>query len=156
MSMAPPQAGGVSHIPLGWDDWNGLVGNSVYYNYTLSVQGKEEKHGDNYQADYLTDVIHRKAIDFLSSASSRQSFFMMLSTPACHQPFTSAPQYMKNFTDQRLLVPNTSTSMGRSDKHWLVEQTITPTLNDTVAMIDDFFRNRLRTLLSVDDMVEEL
>ncbi len=33
------------------------VGNSKYYNYTLSVNGKEEKHGDNYEKDYLPDLI---------------------------------------------------------------------------------------------------
>lgn len=33
------------------------VGNSQYYNYSLSVNGKEEKHGDTYAADYLTDLI---------------------------------------------------------------------------------------------------
>lgn len=33
------------------------VGNSQYYNYSLSVNGKEEKHGDSYEADYLTDLI---------------------------------------------------------------------------------------------------
>ena len=33
------------------------VGNSVYYNYTLSVNGKKEDHGDHYKTDYLTDII---------------------------------------------------------------------------------------------------
>lgn len=33
------------------------VGNSKYYNYTLSVNGKEENHGDNYEKDYLTDLV---------------------------------------------------------------------------------------------------
>lgn len=33
------------------------VGNSQYYNYTLSVNGKEEKHGDSYEKDYLTDLV---------------------------------------------------------------------------------------------------
>ena len=28
-----------------------------YYNYTLSINGKKEEHGDNYTTDYLTDVI---------------------------------------------------------------------------------------------------
>ena len=28
-------------------------------------------------------------------------FFMMLSTPACHAPFTPAPQYSSNFSDKQ-------------------------------------------------------
>ena len=60
---------GVEHIPPGWDEWAGLVGNSKYYNYKLSVNGKEERHGDDYEKDYLTDVIGRKASDFLDAHS---------------------------------------------------------------------------------------
>lgn len=33
------------------------VGNSKYYNYTLSLNGHEEKHGDHYEEDYLTDLL---------------------------------------------------------------------------------------------------
>ncbi|KXJ04436.1 N-acetylglucosamine-6-sulfatase, partial [Exaiptasia diaphana] len=33
------EAGGPQHVPPGWDNWYGLVGNSRYYNYTLSVNG---------------------------------------------------------------------------------------------------------------------
>ena len=33
------------------------VGNSVYYNYVLSVNGKAEQHGSNYEKDYLTKLI---------------------------------------------------------------------------------------------------
>lgn len=31
--------------------------NSKYYNYTLSVNGKARRHGENYSVDYLTDVL---------------------------------------------------------------------------------------------------
>lgn len=31
--------------------------NSKYYNYTLSVNGKAQRHGENYSEDYLTDVL---------------------------------------------------------------------------------------------------
>ncbi len=61
--------GGVRHVPPGWDLWAGLVGNSRYYNYTLSINGKKEVHGDNYENDYLTDVIGRKARAFLDRAT---------------------------------------------------------------------------------------
>lgn len=50
-------AGGTEHVPPGWDDWLGLVGNSRYYNYSLSDNGKKVKHGDEYSSDYLTDVL---------------------------------------------------------------------------------------------------
>eukprot|EP01046_Picozoa_sp_COSAG06_P024638 COSAG06_NODE_2020_length_7835_cov_3.118795_9_plen_90_part_00 len=36
---------GVAHVPPGWTEWLGLRGNSVYYDYTLSNNGKPEKHG---------------------------------------------------------------------------------------------------------------
>ncbi|XP_005105831.2 N-acetylglucosamine-6-sulfatase isoform X2 [Aplysia californica] len=148
-----PGAGGVEHIPPGWDDWHGLVGNSRYYNYSLSVNGKEEKHGDDYKSDYLTDIIHRRALDFLNKQNGDSPFFLMLSTPACHEPFDSAPQFLKNFTGDK--APRTKHfNIHGTDKHWLIEQTITPMPNDTITMIDDYFRSRWRTLLSVDDMIE--
>jgi hypothetical protein len=36
-------------VPPGWDWWAGLVGNSRYYNYTLSINGKPKKHGSIYE-----------------------------------------------------------------------------------------------------------
>jgi len=39
-----------------------------------------------------------RAASFINRRSARP-FMMMLSTPACHAPFTSAPQYEKKFTD---------------------------------------------------------
>jgi len=33
------------------------VGNSVYYDYTLSVNGRREVHGHDYEKDYLTKLI---------------------------------------------------------------------------------------------------
>ena len=36
-----------------------------YYDYILSINGKAERHGFDYEEDYLTDVIGRKAENFL-------------------------------------------------------------------------------------------
>uniref|UniRef100_A0A8C7N7G0 N-acetylglucosamine-6-sulfatase n=1 Tax=Oncorhynchus kisutch TaxID=8019 RepID=A0A8C7N7G0_ONCKI len=94
-----PDAGGVEHVPLGWDYWVGLERNSRYYNYTLSVNGKPKKHGGNYSEDYLTDVL---------------------------------------------------------DKHWLIRQAKTPMTNSSIELLDEAYRKRWRTLLSVDDLVEKV
>ncbi|CAG0886211.1 unnamed protein product, partial [Cyprideis torosa] len=56
--------GGESHVPAGWDQWFGLLGNSRYYNYSLSANGVREQHGDQPE-DYLTTVIGKKALSFL-------------------------------------------------------------------------------------------
>ena len=66
-----PSTGGVGHVPPGWDEWAAQVGNAKYYNYTLSINGEEEEHGDDYATDYLTDVIGRKAADFLSNRNCK-------------------------------------------------------------------------------------
>ena len=52
-----------------------------------------EHHGDNYENDYLTDLIGRKAKRFVSNYDEKNPFLMVLATPAPHAPFTPAPQH---------------------------------------------------------------
>lgn len=40
-----------------------------------------------------------KAMDFLEKHDGRQSFLMMLSTPACHAPFTPKPEYSHRYSN---------------------------------------------------------
>uniref|UniRef100_T1JN66 Sulfatase N-terminal domain-containing protein n=1 Tax=Strigamia maritima TaxID=126957 RepID=T1JN66_STRMM len=150
------KAGGVKHIPAGWDHWYGLVGNSRYYNYTLSVNGKAETHGDHPRRDYLTDVINRRATKFLDryNPETDKPFLMVLATPACHSPFTPSPKYKNAFPNVK--APRTKNfNITSHDKHWLLRQTH-PLKDFVVDKIDDIYRNRWRTLLSVDDMVENM
>lgn len=151
-----PKVGGPEHIPPGWDEWNGLIYNSVYYNYNLSVNGKLEVHKKDYHKDYLTDLIHNRSIDYLNCVSKKESpFFMMLSTPACHRPFDSAPQYMKNFTTKKAPRDKAFNTQAKN-KHWLIQQAPHPMSDESLAYVDDAFQKRWRTLLSVDDMVEDI
>lgn len=48
-------------MPVGWDWWAGLLGNSKYYDYSLSINGTERMYGND-SSDYLTDVIVSTAI----------------------------------------------------------------------------------------------
>jgi len=153
--------GGVEHIPPGWDWWAGLVGNSRYYNYTLSNNGKEEIHKDNYTTDYLTDVIRRKSIQFLNHyklSNSMSPFLMVIAPPACHAPFTPAPKYKDKFNDRK--APRTPAfNRHKADdpkKHWLMETSPKLLSKENEEKVDEIFRNRWRTLLSVDDLIEKV
>ncbi|KAG8439634.1 hypothetical protein GDO86_005712 [Hymenochirus boettgeri] len=129
--------------------------NSKYYNYTLSENGKARNHGDNYSLDYLTDVLANVSLDFLNYKSNYQPFFMMISTPAPHSPWIAAPQYEKTF-------PNVTAPRGGNfnvhgkDKHWLIRQAKSPMSNSSIQFLDNAFRKRWQTLLSVDDLIEKL
>ncbi|XP_073183984.1 N-acetylglucosamine-6-sulfatase isoform X3 [Lepidochelys kempii] len=129
--------------------------NSKYYNYTLSINGKARRHGENYSADYLTDVLANMSLDFLEYKSNFEPFFMMISTPAPHSPWIPAPQYKKSF--QNVSAPrNGNFNIHGKDKHWLIRQAKTPMTNSSIQFLDDAFRKRWQTLLSVDDLIEKL
>nr|XP_045608241.1 N-acetylglucosamine-6-sulfatase-like isoform X2 [Procambarus clarkii] len=148
--------GGLKHIPPGWDWWLGLKGNSRYYNYTLSVNGTREEHGSDPSQDYLTNIIKRRALEFLSQSSIPQPFFMMLSVPAAHAPFTPEPKYLNNFTSLKAPRTESFNIKAGKGKHWLLRQGIQPLPSDVINKVDDVFRNRLRTLLTVDEMVQDV
>uniref|UniRef100_A0A3B3T2M7 Glucosamine (N-acetyl)-6-sulfatase (Sanfilippo disease IIID), b n=1 Tax=Paramormyrops kingsleyae TaxID=1676925 RepID=A0A3B3T2M7_9TELE len=150
------EAGGVSHVPPGWDQWHALVGNSQYYNYSLSVNGKEEKHGDQYEKDYLTDLIVNRSMQFIDERSPQRPFFIMLATPAPHSPWLAAPQYQNAFSNLKAPRDGSFNKPGGKDKHWLLRQPTNPMANTSITYLDNAYRKRWQTLLSVDDLVEKL
>ena len=154
------RAGGIRHVPPGWDVWLGLMGNSKFYNYSLSVDGVRKRYGDSYaDGDYLTEVIGEKALDFLDSYTAkpdRPPFLMVLEVPAPHWPFTPAPQYANAFAN--LTAPRTPAfnhiEPASSAKHWFVSSQPRPLGAAAMGLVDEVYRDRLRTMLSVDDMVD--
>ena len=81
-----------NRVPPGWDEWNGLVKNSQFYNYTLNYNGIKRNHGDNYARDYLPDLITNRSVQFISERD-QSPFLAVLSYPAPHGPEDSAPQF---------------------------------------------------------------
>lgn len=76
------------------------VGNSRYYNYTLSANGREEKHGESYEKDYLTDLLVSLSIfpsrfpsvcsplrpqSFLTLSQCQSLSLCLSSSPPCHR-----------------------------------------------------------------------
>ncbi|EGD79647.1 hypothetical protein PTSG_10494 [Salpingoeca rosetta] len=150
-----PSAGGVQHVPRGWDNWQALVGNSVYYDYVISNNGTPESHGNTYLPNLLLD----KTSDFLRTLEGTDDpFFIMVGTPSCHDPTEPAPEYAH-------LLPNATAprppNYGKAfrDKHWFVaKQGEVAGFGSGYAPIEEKYndlqyRRRALTLMTVDDIV---
>ncbi|CAL7944854.1 unnamed protein product [Xylocopa violacea] len=148
--------GGPAHVPIGWDWWAGLIGNSKYYNYSLSINGTEKKFG-NKETDYLTDIISELATDFLQTRHpNNHPFLMVLAPPAPHAPFTPAMRHIDRYKDVKAKrTPNFNTQT-QMDKHWLVQRGPSPLPDDLLPTLDDIYRRRWETLLAVDELVKNV
>lgn len=83
------------HRPPGWTVFNGLHGNSRYYNYTIYENGYNKTYSDI----YLTDLLTERLLSFLNvHANSTRPFFALIAPPAPHSPFTPAPKYKDHFS----------------------------------------------------------
>ncbi|XP_017752451.1 PREDICTED: N-acetylglucosamine-6-sulfatase-like [Eufriesea mexicana] len=145
-----------TRVPIGWDWWIGLIGNSKYYNYSLSINGTVKKYG-NSSTDYLTDVINNMAIDFIKAQNSNnQPFLMVLAPPGPHAPFIPAARHIdtfKNVTAKR--TPNFNAQM-EMNKHWLVQRGPFPLPDNLLPKLDEIYRRRWETLLAIDELVENV
>lgn len=152
-------------MPRGWDFWNGLVGNSQYYNYNMSLNGKTEVHNASYFEDYLPLVLLNRTTDFILNATvrrsergvaDRQPFFWTLAAPSSHQPADPAPQHadaFPGFIAPR--VPNYNKT--NKNAHWFVRDAgySGPLNPNSAAWTDLLARRRLQTLLFVDEIVNQ-
>lgn len=105
----------------------------------------------------------REALEFIGEATSssggaatRRPFFALIAPPACHSPFTPAPRHATRFGGRRApRWPSFDRPPAKGQKHWLLRRgpAHTSLPRDVIKRIDHVFRQRWRTLLSVDDMV---
>jgi N-acetylglucosamine-6-sulfatase len=139
------------HVPPGWDQW--AVGGDAYrqYDYTLNENGVPRAYG----SDYLTHVLTAKASAFIEmSAGDRTPFFVEISTFAPHSPFTPAPQDVTAFPGLTAPRGPAFDRLPSSPPPWLAGRP--PLAPDQLARIDDAYRKRAQSVLSLDRMVGTL
>jgi len=150
-------------VPPGWSTWDGLVDPSTYsyYNYTLNENGVLRTYG-NTAADYQTDVLTGKALDFINaSVNSPQPFFLWLtplaphaSAPDYNTPVPS-PKYAGAYSRLPPLIPSSFNEGDISDKPSFMKKL--PLMSSSlIALTTDSYRKRREALLSVDDMVAQV
>jgi arylsulfatase A-like enzyme len=152
-----PQRDNLMHIPPGWSDWYSPMEGVPYteYDYTLNENGHQVVYGEDPE-DYGTDVYARKTIEFIQrSAKEGQPFFAHVSVYAPHWPTTPAPRHANLFTDaQAPRTPNFNEE-DVGDKPSYIRE-LPPLMESDIARIDEDWRNRLRSMQAVDEMIESV
>ena len=140
--------------PPGWDEWYAMMGN--HWNLSDLTTGKVNDDGqETTLGDHSNDVFADKASDFIRRSSVNPApFFVVVGTAAPHAPPDVAARYQNSFVDTPLPRPLNFDEQDVSDKpEWVRSYT---TLSP--AEIDDMqtlYRERLRSMLSVEDLLEQ-
>ena len=139
-------------VPLGWDDWYAIAGN--FRSTDLNENGRIVSYDP--KRHHLDDVLAQKAVGYVRDTSvDEQPFFMWLGTKAPHAPATPAPRHKNTFLDARLPRPPSFNEQDVSDKPEWVRDNL-PLKLRRIAAMDSLYRDRLRSMLAVDDMIGRL
>jgi arylsulfatase A-like enzyme len=152
-----PTMDDLMHIPAGWTEWYSPMEGEAYaqYDYVLNENGQRVAYGSRAE-DYGTDVYASKTIAFIErSIQEGQPFFAHVSVYAPHWPTTPAPRHAGLFPDaQAPRTPNFNEA-DVSDKPAYIRDL--PLLTDSdIARIDEDWRERLRSMQAVDEMIASI
>ena len=152
-----PKTVEMTYVPPGWDEWYSPVKGAPYrqVKFTLNENGKLVDYGTKSE-DYGTDVYTNKALDFMGrSIQAGQPFFAFISVYAPHTPAPAAPRHKALFNDVSLPRSPSFNEEDVSDKPDAIRNL--PLITDKqIGDLENEFRKRLRSLQSVDEMVEKI
>ena len=134
--------------PPGWDEW-------------FVLQGDESKNQVNDDGrsitltGHSTDAFANEATDFIRRSSANAApFFVTVGTKAPHRPPEVADRHLSSFVDTPLPRPPNFDEPDVSDKaRWL--QSYPPLTQAQIDYAQTLYRERLRSMLSVEDLLEQ-
>ena len=155
-------------VPRGWSDWHGGIDPLTYryYGYKLNHNGKVKTYG-NRPADYQVDVEARLAEKSIVRASrGRRPFFLNVAPIAPHTnsltarregtPAIPAPRHARRYANALLPRRPNFNEADISDKPAIQAFFPNPLPPTDIAALQEHYRGRLGSLLSVDDLVERI
>jgi N-acetylglucosamine-6-sulfatase len=138
-----------TRIPPGWDRW------FSDYGATKDQQFNDQGTLVTFDPDkYLfEDVLRDKTLEWLMDRDTSKPFLAVISTHAPHQPAIPAPRHANLFPGADLPKPPSFNEAQVSDKNEWVRQL--PLLSrDQIDVMQRLYRNRLRVMEGVDEMLE--
>jgi N-acetylglucosamine-6-sulfatase len=141
-----------TRVPAGWDEWYSISGDHL--STRLSENGRIV--GYDPERHHLDDVLAEKAVGYVRRAADEGSpFFMWLGTSAPHAPAKPTPRHEGTFPDARLPLPPSFDEEDVSDKpDWVRDNASLD--QRQMAPMEDLYRDRLRSMLAVDEMIGHL
>ena len=88
--------------PTGFDYWNILPDQGVYYNPPMIEMGQRKKH-----PGYVTEILTEQALGWLKERNSEKPFYLMLHHKAPHREWLPAPQYLSLYDGKEIPEPAT-------------------------------------------------
>lgn len=114
--------------PTGFDYWNILPGQGVYYNPTMIEMGQKKK-----SPGYVTDIITDHCLNWLKERKGDKPFCLMYHHKAPHREWEPPLKYLTLYDDVTIPEPPTLfddySNRGRAAKEQ--DMTIEKTMNDT-------------------------
>ncbi len=157
-------------VPPGWTEWHAAYEGGVNHGFLMNENGRAQIHGSPGVADasqYSTDVFAKKAVGVIKRQAPKPNPFYLTVAPfAPHAEAPNicncennnpraAPRHEGAFANAALPKPPSYDESDMSDKPALTAglSPIGPLIEN---QITSFYRNRLESLLSVDDMIGTL
>lgn len=150
-----PEVGEETYIPPGWNEWISPAGDDAYsgFWYTLNDNGRLVTSAGQ-PADYLTDVLGKKADSFVRRNADRP-YFLYLSIYSPHRPANAAPRHQALYADAKAPRTPSFDEADVSDKPAHIQFLPRLTAEDQ-ALFDQLQGRRLRSLRAVDELVGKL
>ena len=132
------------YVPPGWDEWYGAVGNRMLNHSGKAVEYPEDSYHDDVLSGLAQDFVRRQE-------GSESPFFMYLSVHAPHEPANPAPRHEDLF--KGIQAPRTPSynEADVSDKpEWVRRSSLS---SKEKRYMDQLYRDRLRTMVAVGEMI---
>ncbi len=87
--------------PTGFDYWNILPGQGLYYNPDFIEMGERKMH-----EGYVTDLTTDFALDWLEQRDEEKPFYLMLHHKAPHRNWMPGPDHLSMYDDEEIPMPD--------------------------------------------------
>ncbi len=145
------------YIPPGWSEWVSHAKQIPYaqYDYVLNENGSLVAYTPDHE-NYFTDVLSRKANDFIQRAAvDKVPFFIYLAPVAPHVPATPANRHFYLFPSVTIPITPSFNEADISDKPGDMQFNELLT-DDNISTLNEKYRQRVLSMQAVDEMIAGL